>query len=192
MFMNRGQDMLNKSRDDNINAVASGSKTPQYVIQCPNTDIFTSDLGKIGGKDASGDTAPCLWVETGAARLATYDSSGQLSGDGKIISINPMVLMKYGDWAPVLQQLMWEGKKIDQIIIKRVISIRQTLEVIQETDFSNCLINTFKQEGDTIRFSFCYVNVTDLSRVFSNDGDLLGQRGVKFDATNLEVKSISS
>ncbi|MDR1982976.1 MAG: hypothetical protein LBQ08_04245 [Holosporaceae bacterium] len=190
-FMN-GYAMLKRSRDDSLNATTSGSKTPQYVIQCPGTDIFTSDLGKISGKDASSDTAPCLWIETGAARLATYDSSGQLSGDGKVVSCDPIVLMKYGDWAPSIQQLMIEGKKIDQIIIKRVVSIRQTLEVIQEIDYSTCLIKTYKQEGGTIMFSFNYVEVTDLSRVFGHEGDLLGQRGMKFNSSNLKIESISS
>ncbi|MDR0678315.1 MAG: hypothetical protein LBF44_02135 [Holosporaceae bacterium] len=189
---NRGFNMLNKSSNNSLNTTTSGAKTPQYVIQCPGTDIFTSDLGKIGGKDASEDTAPCLWIEMGAARLATYDTSGQLSGDGKIVSQDPQVLMKYGDWAPVIQQLMYEGKKIEKIVLKRVISIRQTLEVVQEIEYGTCLMKTYRQEGDTINFSFCYVDVTDLSRAFGSDGNLLGQRGTKFNCANLEVKSISS
>jgi hypothetical protein len=171
--------------DESHNSHVGGAKTPQYVITCK--DIFSSDLGKIGGSDASADTAPLLWIETGGARLATYDSSGQLSGDGKIVCKDPIAHMKYGDWSPLIQQNMYEGKKIDKITIRRLISVNSTLVVIQTIDYETCLFKTYEQTGDTITFSFCYTKITDLSTAYDHDGQATGNVGVSFNFGNLEV-----
>ncbi|MDR2724065.1 MAG: hypothetical protein LBB25_02555 [Holosporaceae bacterium] len=180
-------DMLGKS-DASLNAPIGGSKTPQYTIETgSDDDIFSSDMNGDFAK-----AAPVLWIETGGARLATYDSSGQLSGDGKIVCRDPILCMKYGDWSPALQQYMFEGKKITTIIVKRVISVSGTLVVIQEITYGTCLIKTYMQSGDTITFSFCYVTITDLSKAYDHQGTLIGNVGVTYDSASVTVESAGS
>ncbi|MDR1334221.1 MAG: hypothetical protein LBJ71_03315 [Holosporaceae bacterium] len=175
--------------DDNFNSHFGSGKTPQFVITCK--DIFSSDLGEIGGADASVDTAPCITIDLGSARVATYDSSGQQSGDGTIVSKDIHICMKYGSWGPIIQQRLYEGTKIDEIIIKRVISINGTLVVIQEITCKICMFKNYKQDGDAIKFSFCFVNYTDLSKSYAHDGTALGVVGVEFDHGTVGVKPIS-
>ncbi|MDR2781826.1 MAG: hypothetical protein LBB21_05250 [Holosporaceae bacterium] len=181
------QNMVSKS-DESLNSNVGGGKTPQYVIICK--DIFGSDLGQIDGQDASGDSTPCLWVELGSARLATYDSTGEQSGDGKIVAKDIVICMKYGGWAPTIQQFLYEGKKIDSIVIKRLISINGTLVVIQEVSLETCMFKTYEQSGDTITFSFCYVIITDISKAYGHDGTSLGNVGVKFNFGTVGVEAI--
>ncbi|MDR0632419.1 MAG: hypothetical protein LBF54_04270 [Holosporaceae bacterium] len=177
------------TNDKGQNDAKGGGHTPQYTITCP--DIFGSDLGEIDGNDASADTSPIIWIVLGSARLATYDSSGELSGDGRIVCRDIIICMKYGGWAPVIQQYMYEGKKIDKITVKRLISINGTLIVIQEITYETCLFKTYEQNGDTITFTFTFVKYTDLSKAYGHDGTAIGNVGVTFDYGSVKVESIS-
>jgi hypothetical protein len=174
--------------DEGNNSFGSG-KTPQYVITCK--DVFNSTLGEIGGADASADTAPCKSIKLGSGRLATYKSSGQQVGDGQIVGSDIWVWMEYGSWSPIIQQYLYEGKKMDEISIKRLISISGTLVVIQEIVCKTCMFKTYDQTGDTIAFSFCYVNYTDMSKSYGHDGTALGTIGVEIDYGTVGVKPIS-
>jgi hypothetical protein len=189
MFSSNPRARLVAQGDDNLNSHIGSGKTPQFVISCK--DIFNSELGSIGGADASADTAPCVTVDLGSARVATYDSSGQQSGDGTIVSKDIHIGMKYGSWGPIIQQRLYEGTKIDEIVIKRLISINGTLVVIQEITCKICMFKTYTQEGDIIMFSFCFVNYTDLSKSYDHDGNPLGVIGVEINYSTVGVKGIS-
>ncbi|MDR0677752.1 MAG: hypothetical protein LBF57_03745 [Holosporaceae bacterium] len=177
-------DMLKKSHES-VNASVGGAATPQYMIKCK--DFFMSE---VDGMD--GDSAPCLWIELGAARMVTWDSSGEQSGDGKIITKDPVVCMKAGSWNPVIQQFMYEGKTVTSIAILRLISIHGTKVVIQEITYETDLIKTYQQHGDTITFSFCYVVGTDVIITYDSEGNKLGQSAVTFDSNTLKVTAKSS
>jgi hypothetical protein len=157
------------------------SKTPEYLIQC--SDFFES------GVDGFDNASPCLWVEMGFAKTVKYDSSGKLSGDGKIINDDPVVCMNYGSWGPIIQQYMFEGTKIKAIGVKRFRSVEKHKEVIQELTYSTCLIKTYKQKGDTIIFTFCYVSLEDASVSFDHEGKKLGRTATMFDTISLKVTS---
>jgi hypothetical protein len=175
------QNMVGKS-DESLNATIGGAKTPQYVITCK--EFFDSDI-----EGMADDGTPCLWIETGGARLATFDSSGELSGDGKIISKDPIVCMKYGSWGPLIQQYMFEGKKLDKITVTRLTSINTTVIPIQTLDYEVCLIKTYEQTGDTITFSFCYVSITDTNIAYDHStGEKIGQTAMKFNFGSLKVE----
>ena len=174
---------LNKDYESN-NADMGSAYTPQYMISCE--DFFSSNVE--GMED---DSAPCLWVETGGARIATYDSSGELSGDGRIVCKDAVVCMKYGSWGPIIQQYMFEGKKLDTIAIKRMISINGTKVIIQTITYGTCLIKTYEQSGDTITFSYCYVSIEDVNTAYGHDGTKVGNTGVKFDYSTLKSESVS-
>ncbi|MDR2158112.1 MAG: hypothetical protein LBO02_02230 [Holosporaceae bacterium] len=174
-------DMVGKS-DESMNSTTGGAKTPQYVITCK--DFFDSD---IEGMDE--DSTPCLWIETGGGRLVTYDSSGELGGDGKIVNKDPVVCMKYGSWGPLIQQYMYTGKKLDLITVTRLTSIEQTIVPIQRLEYATCLIKTYEQYGDTVTFSFCYIEITDTNIAYNhNTGEKLGQTAMKFNMGSLKVE----
>jgi hypothetical protein len=161
-------DMVNKS-DESLNSHIGAAKTPQYIIKAEGdtfTELFSSDLEDPAEVQ---NAAPILWIETGGARLSTVDSCGELSGDGKIVAKDPIVCMKYGGWAPEIQNAMYLGKNIDKLFIMRVISKESTLVVIQELKHEKCFIKTYEQAGDTITFSFCYAILTDTSKAISHD-----------------------
>jgi hypothetical protein len=86
---------------------------------------------------------------------------------------------------------MFKGDKIASITVKRLISVKATLVVIQEIQYDTCLFKTYEQAGDTITFSFCYVTLTDLSKAFNHDGTPAGNVGVKFDFGSLKVEPLS-
>lgn len=173
-------DMLNKSTESH-NQDGGGAQTPQYIIQCE--DFFDSDIDGF-----EGDATPCLWVEVGSCRLATYDSSGELSGDGRIVTQDPVVCMKYGSWGPIIQQYMWEGKHNEKMSIKRFTNIKGTKIIIQELNYKICLIKTYHQSGDTITFSFCAVEVEDVSIAYDQkDGTKIGNTATQFNTSSLKV-----
>jgi hypothetical protein len=176
---NSRRDMLNKSSESH-NSENGGAQTPQYIIQCK--EFFGSDIE--GFEDNS---TPCLWIEVGSVRLSTYDSSGELFGDGRIITRDPIVCMKYGSWAPIIQQYMFEGKNIPAISVKRFVSINGTKVIIQELNYDTCLMKTYEQDGDTITFTFCFVAVEDVNIAYDHEGKKLGNTATKFDTGSLKI-----
>lgn len=164
----------------NLNSSNGGASTPQYIIKCK--EFFDSEI-----ENFEEDSSPCLSIEVGSARLATYDSSGELSGDGRIVTLDPVVKMKYGSWAPIIQQYMYEGKKLETISIKRFISINGTKIIIQELNYQNCLIKNYMQEEDLITFSFCFVILEDVNIAYDHEGQKIGNTATIFNTSTLKV-----
>jgi hypothetical protein len=166
----------------NLNHGTVGSVSAQYVITCP--DIFASD---IDGMDA--DTAPILWVESGCARLYTQDPTGEHSGDGRVIGMNTLIYMKYGEWGPKLQERIYKGTIIDLITIKRLASINGTKQIIQTMGFLVCSIINYKQTNDIIAFNFNYTSRSDEKdvRYQGVGGDSLGKVASSHDFSTMLV-----
>lgn len=160
-----------------------GGKAPKYVIKCDK--IFSSSMEKFK------DCAPCDWIKVGGARITTFDSSGKLNGDTTISGKDPAVCMKNGPWGPVLQEFMYAGKELKRISIYQIMDIHNEKVKMQELNYSNCLIKTYDQEADKILFTFCFASVEDLQITYDHEGKKLGQLGMQFDFTTLEVKSPS-
>lgn len=158
-----------------------GGESPKYVVKCK--DIFSSTMKGLE------DCAPCDWVKTGGSRIATFDSSGKLNGDTTITGKDPVICMQYGPWAPVLQEFMYSGKPLEQISVYRLMDINGEKIKIQELNYSVCLIKTYDQEADKILFTFCFSTLEDLQIAYNQDGHKLGQNGMQFDFTTLEIKN---
>lgn len=172
------QDMLNKSAESHNSAVGA-AKTAQYVIQCKDL-FFSSEIEPQSGdkvKVNSDYAAPCLWFELGSSRLNTYDTSGELFGDGRIVAKSPIVCMKYGSWAPVIQQYLFEGRSIDELSIYRLQSAEGTARIIQQLNFKTCVVTIYEQFGDSIVFSFSYIVLQDACDVFAFRSNSEGRAG---------------
>jgi hypothetical protein len=184
MFTQNSMPALSEG-DNSTNSNFGSAKTPQYLITCK--EIFMSEMDQYAD-----DTAPCLMVDFGCARVATYDSSGQQSGDGRFVSKDVRVSMRPGSWNGLIQQNLAEGKRIDTITIKRVMSLNGVLVVIQQTDFMICMFKTYNQSGDVITFTFCYASITDVRTVYDSSGSSLGNVGVTIDYIKTKVEAITS
>ncbi len=172
--------------DENLHSTekkVGGGKSPKYVVRCK--DIFSSSMKGLE------DCAPCDWVKTGGSRITTFDSSGKLNGDTTISGKDPIVCMQYGPWAPILQQYMYTGTKLEKISIYRLMDINGEKIIIQQLNYTTCLIKTYDQEADKILFTFCFVSLEDLQIAYTQDGHKLGQNGMKFDFSMLKVQSSS-
>lgn len=178
LFMNGANAQRNGA--NSLNATNGGAATPQYIIVCP--EFFSSEIE--GFEEIS---SPCLGIDVGSARLATYDSSGELSGDGRIVTLDPIVRMKYGSWAPIIEQYMYEGKKLEKISLKRFISINGTKVIIQELNYENCLIKSYVQEDDLITFSYCFVILEDVDISYDHEGKKIGNTATIFNTSTLKV-----
>ena len=169
--------------EDEHSHTAGKGKTPKYVVKCAK--LFSS---KMKGLE---DCAPCDWVKTGGSRITSFDASGKLNGNTLITGKDPVVKMKYGPWGPVLQQYMYEGSKLDQISIYRLMDINSEMIIVQQLNYDTCLLKTYDQDGDNIMFTFCYVSLEDLHISYDQEGKKLGQNGMEFNFTTLKVKPSS-
>ncbi|MDR1334654.1 MAG: hypothetical protein LBJ19_00015 [Holosporaceae bacterium] len=172
---------------DNGTQKRAGAQTPQYMIKCK--EFFSCDV-----EGCENECAPCYGVQHGASRLITYNSSGQLSGDGQILINDTMVCMKYGDWGPIIYQFMVEGKTLENLSIWRYISVEGTKKCIQELNYKQCQIKTYRQylegEGNEyIVFSFGYVSVEDACIVYDHTGGNTGKVATIFNIGTLKVEA---
>lgn len=181
-MMNFNSRIIHNQDSEHSETVGKG-KTPKYVIKCAK--LFSSKMKNLE------DCAPCDWVKTGGSRITSFDASGKLNGDTRITGKDPIVSMKYGPWGPVLQQYMYEGTKLEEICVYRLMDINGEVIIIQQLNYDTCLLKTYDQDEDKIIFTFCYVALEDLHISYDQDGHKLGQNGMQFDFTTLKVKSSS-
>ncbi|MDR3179978.1 MAG: hypothetical protein LBT70_03705 [Holosporaceae bacterium] len=172
------------SKDESTNSDMGAAATPQMLIVCE--DFFECDV------DGFTDNAtPCLWFDIGCCRLITNDSTGELSGDGRVIAQDPVVCMKYGSWAPIIQEYLYSGKNVPKIGLRRLSSINGTKVIIQEVNYEICLMKTYRQKDDTIEFTFSAITVEDINILYDNTGTKIGNTGTKFDYSTMLVTTSS-
>ncbi len=163
--------------DETGNQIFGAAKTPQYVIHGEN--IFRSCI--LGYEQF----APCLWYETGTARLATYDSTDAYTADGRIVAKTTTVCMKYGQWGPPLLNHLTTGDAVNVITIKRLNMIVGELVELQSTSFYHSTLTKYEQRGDKIFFAFSFDLMTDETCMYNNEGRKLGVSGFEFNYTTL-------
>ena len=172
--------------DESINVAFGAARTPQYIIgNGKEASIFASSM--LGYETYS----PCLWFEMGSARLNTFDSSNHFTGDGRVVAKSVLVCMKYGTWGPELHKYLVMGVRVDQMIIKRVVTLRGSYVEIQATQFTNCYITTYEQRGDKIYFTFSFEKIADAQIQYDNTGQRkTGAVGFEYDYTTVTEKSL--
>ncbi|GHU17640.1 hypothetical protein FACS189472_04830 [Alphaproteobacteria bacterium] len=165
--------------DEAGNGDMGASITPQYMIICEQ--FFSSDV-----EEYSANGSPCLWFEIGMSRLVTNDSTGQLTGDGRIVGDDPTVCMKYGSWAPAIQNALYAGTNIPFIGIRRFSSINGLKVIIQAIDYETCLIKTYRQKDDSIQFTFSAIYAQDVVCIYDNAGTKIGNSGSSLNYATLK------
>ena len=165
-----------------INVPGIAARTPEFTITCD--PFFDSTMA---GFEAN--TAPCWMVETGGYRLTTYDSTDEVFGSGKISASAPIVWMKYGSWAPIIQQYLADGTIIESIVVRRWTSSAGTKMILQEITYKTCVITRYKQVKNRIVFSFAYLDITDVSTSLKPDGSEKGKYGVHINYGTIVVEA---
>lgn len=160
----------------------AASKSAQFLIRCQDLG-FSCSIEKF-----TKDSTPCTWFEIGGARLNTYDSSGELSGDGRMFAKDALVCMKYGSWGPLIQQAMYNGKTILKIDILRLASVETCTEILQELNFENCLIKIYEQSAESIFFAFSFAILRDISNKYNQDSTLSGAIAAEINYPAMTVK----
>ncbi|GHT92369.1 hypothetical protein FACS1894122_06110 [Alphaproteobacteria bacterium] len=178
------------SREEVKNVDMASSVTPQYIIVCK--DFFMSEISgeaptRGDQNDYSKNSTTCLSFDVGTSRLITNDSSGQMNGDGRIVFDDPIVCMRYGTWAPKIQTALYEGTMIPYIGIRRFSSINGLKQVIQSLDYETCYIKTYRQQDDTIQFTFNSTVIQDVTTMFNLLGENKGNVGARF-----AIRTVSS
>ncbi|GHU15051.1 hypothetical protein FACS189449_12440 [Alphaproteobacteria bacterium] len=173
------------SRDESRNSDMVAAVTPQYLVVCE--DFFECELEG----DFHDNATPCLWFKVGSKRLITNDSTGELSGDGRIICSDPTICMKYGSWAPLIQDYLYAGKNVTKMGIRRLSSINGTKVVIQAIDYETCLMKMYQQKDDTIEFTFSAISAQDVITMYDDAGTKVGNIGTKFNFVTEVLTPIS-
>ncbi len=171
--------------EESLNSSFGAARTPQYIISNgKEASIFASSMEKYP------TYAPCLWFEMGSARLNTIDSSNHFTGDGRVVAKTTLVCMKYGSWGPELHKYLVLGTRLDQLIIKRIVTLRGSYVEVQATRFQTCYITTYEQRGDKIYFTFSFEKIIDAKLQYDNTGQKLGGAvGFEFDYTRAAENS---
>jgi hypothetical protein len=177
-------DMLHslKSKSKTDHNDSAGGKTPQFVIRCK--DVFVSTMDG----DRGADGTPCMFVNNSTFRLASFNSSGEQSGDGRVVLEDVVIRMLYGGHAPIIRERLWAGKVTDKIVVERLLSANGKMEAIQTLTCEMCLFTSYGQDNDEITFAFSYVKICDLSTAFDSTGQPIGNVAASFDAAKAVSK----
>ncbi|GHT91646.1 hypothetical protein FACS1894122_04380 [Alphaproteobacteria bacterium] len=170
--------------------------SPQYIIVCK--DFFMSEIDGEGDtvngdqNEFSKNSTPCLSFDVGSSRLITNNSTGEINGDGRIVCDDPTVCMRYGSWAPKLQTALYEGTMISAIGIRRFSCIQGVKVIVQSLDYELCCIKTYRQQDDTIMFSFSALITQDVTTLIDPSGQKVGNVGSRFNYRTVASQAIAS
>lgn len=167
-------DFLNPVSDSSPNSPLVSAWTPQWVIR--NTIFFES---LIDGYDK--DSAPCLFVKFGVARLTTYDSTREMSANGKAVMHPVVVRMKYGSWAPLIQEALAAGKNVSETTIYRFASVQGVNVAIQEYVIYDTTVIRYEQIKDEIVFLLVGTKYDDICCTVDKTGAKIGNTSVQWD-----------
>lgn len=181
-FFTISREMFERNREhpEHKHEIDEKSHSPKLVAQCK--DLFTSNID--GFKDAT----PCLEISTASERKVVKGGSGQVDGDGRVSLQDVIVCMKYGSWGPKINGALIEGRKIDNIVISRFITMHNEIKVIQEMAFENCAVKKYTQDSDLIVFAFNFIKGRDTHIFFDETGNKKGVTSMEFDTAALKVK----
>lgn len=176
-----GRFSLDSEVDNTVSSSNRAASTSHWLIK--NTTFFYSLI-----KGYEQDTSPCLRVELGNFRNISYDQVDEITGDGQIIFSPFVVYMKYGTWGPLIQEALMNGKNVGDIVLIRITSTNGIPMVLQEYTGSDCVITSYRQEGDLIRFTYIARAIQDVCSAKKVDGTDAGNCGFSFNIATTEQK----
>ncbi len=159
------------------------NKTTKPLYSISADDIFSSD---IQGWDKQ---SVCYgWVRHETRSGQGYGNA-KLISSGPVSAFNIIVMVDANGPAATIQQRMHSGGVIGSIAISRYNNMAEPLVPMQTTEYKNCKIQSYRQEGDKIVFAFSFASVTDTFFQFDEaTGKKMGQQAANVDFEKWTVK----
>lgn len=149
--------------------------TPEWMIQM---DSFLSS--SVEGFD---NFAELYGWSAEQARLTKGNTADQFFSTASVQHSNIIVVLPAGIYIPTLETKMNMGSNIALIKIVRLSNNGDTKQSNQEIEFTNCKIESMRQELDKIIVSFRPETRQNKIIQYGQDGSKMGQAVTKYDYT---------
>lgn len=109
--------------------------------------------------------------------------------DSAVNAENVEIYIAPGRHCAMLQGRLAKCTIIPKITLKKVQNISGELTVLDEKEFSQCVIQSYQEELEIITFTFKYTSFSDAYTDHKEDGVKLGTAATKIDLANWKVES---
>ncbi|MDR3186946.1 MAG: hypothetical protein LBT63_00740 [Holosporaceae bacterium] len=160
-----------------VNSLETAKESLRHVWLISADSIFKSELkgfekyAKISG------------MELFMSRISLFD--GEKTSDSAVSAKNTKIYMLSGVHSAIIQGRMAKKVVIPKISMKKLASLSGSLEVIEEKEFSKCIIHSFSQifspDREEIAFTFSCSSFSDSYTEIKKDGVKGGNAAVKID-----------
>ncbi|MDR1375786.1 MAG: hypothetical protein LBJ45_03165 [Holosporaceae bacterium] len=124
------------------------------------------------------------------SRVSIFD--GEKTSDSAISAKNTKIHMTSGVHCAIIQTRMAKKAVIPKISIKKLIMLSGNLEVVEEKEFSKCIIHSFYQifskDEEEITFTFSSSSFSDAYHEIKKDGVKGGNAAVKIDLAAWKIE----
>lgn len=167
-------DRLNEQEQDE-------SKQDEKFIWVISADkIFSSEI--INYKDF----AVIFNMEYSIKRFCICD--GSKMSDTAVLSEDVIVRCRPGKHCPILLERLAKGTKIPKITAKKIFTIQEKMETIEEKEFSDCVVQSFKRHKEVVTFSFRSPSVSYKYNDFAEDGNKKGSAAVSIKLAEWKIE----
>ncbi|MDR1333992.1 MAG: hypothetical protein LBJ71_02115 [Holosporaceae bacterium] len=124
------------------------------------------------------------------SRVSLFD--GEKTSDSAVSAKNTKIHMSSGTHCAIIQGRMAKKVVIAKISVKKLASLSGSLEVLEEKEFSKCIVHSFHQvfspDKEEIAFAFSCSSFSDAYTEIKRDGIKGGNAAVKIDFTAWKIE----
>jgi hypothetical protein len=153
--------------------------TDEFTWLISADNIFESEI------EGFKDYAKFYSMEFSISKFSLFD--GMKSSDSAVCAKDVKIYMPSTRFCAMIQGNLAVGKEISKIILKKITITGGSIEVLEEKEFTKCVIQQFERKGETSAFTFRYKAYSDSYQDFKSDGIKLGKAATKIDLTTWEV-----
>lgn len=170
-------------RHEKYNQLANQAEKPElaYMWLISADKIFASNI--TGFETYS----RFLGVKYRISKFSLFDKT-KIS-DSAVAAEDVEIYITPGRHCAMLQGRLAKCTVIPKITLKKIQSISGELAVLEEKEFSQCVIQSFQESLEIVTFSFRYASYSDSYTDYKEDGVKLGTAATKIDFTNWSVKA---
>jgi hypothetical protein len=112
---------------------------------------------------------------------------GEKTYDTSVCAKNVKVYIPNGSHCANIQNCLAQGKAIETITLRKVATISNKKQILEEKKFSNCFLQAFKRKEEVASFLFRYSSYKDEYTDFEEDGTKKGTAAVSVDLIKWEI-----
>ncbi|MDR2766144.1 MAG: hypothetical protein LBB63_01625 [Holosporaceae bacterium] len=156
---------------------SGGEKQLAYVWLISADSIFKSNMK--GYEEYS----RFYGMEFSMSRVSLFD--GEKTSDSAVSAKNVKIYIPTGTHCAMIQSRMAKKVVIPKISMKRIATLAERTETLEEKEFSQCIIHSFSRafsdNREEISFTFSCLSFSDSYTSIKNDGTNGGKAAVKVD-----------